>query len=125
VFAHGTVAILPDGLSDREAEEAALRALHDVFYAHVDMNPLEMKDGNVLVHYNHDVASVALKEVVDEHWREILQRYQEALATDELLITSLGPNKFDDVGKKALFARCYMFMDAQAPKVVRVCRKAI
>ncbi len=36
----------------------------------------------------------------------------------------LGPNKFDEFGKKALFGRCFMFMDAQEPKVVRVVRAA-
>ena len=34
-----------------------------------------------------------------------------------------GPNFFDDAGKKALFGRCFMFMDAQRPNVLRVERK--
>lgn len=42
---------------------------------------------------------------------------------DEVLITPLGPNVFDDFGKMALFGRCFMFMDAQDPKVVRIERK--
>ena len=50
--------------------------------------------------------------------------WKDALATSEVLITPLGPSKFDDFGKKALFGRCFMFMDAQDPKVVKIVRKA-
>lgn len=120
VFGHGTVAILPNGLSDAEAEKHAKQALHNVFHAHPDMNPLNMKDGNILVQYNHDVASLVLSDIADEHWAEIDKQHQRALATSEVLITPLGHNTFDDFGKKALFGRCYMFMDAQSPNVVRV-----
>jgi len=61
---------------------------------------------------------------VRDHWDVIDQNHQGALATDEVLITPLGPNRFDDFGKKALFGRCFMFMDALDPKVVQVHRKA-
>lgn len=124
VFGHGTVVILPDGLGDAEAEKHAKQALHNVFHAHPDMHPRYMKDGNILVQYKHDVASLVLSDIADEHWAEIDQRHQGALATSEVLITPLGHNKFDDFGKKALFGRCYMFMDAQSPNVVRVVRHA-
>jgi hypothetical protein len=120
IFAHGTVVILPDGLADAEAEEHAKQALHSILYAHPDMNPLNMKDGNILVQYNHGAANVVLSDVADANWQEIDTQYQRALATDEVLITPLGQNKFDDFGKKALFGRCFMFMDAQAPKIVRI-----
>ncbi len=52
----------------------------------------------------------------------VLRIYLDALATDEVLITAQGQNKFDDFGKKALFGCCYMFMDAQVPVVVRIVR---
>ena len=120
VFANGTVVILPDGLSDTEAEGHAKDALHKVFHAHLDMYPLNMNDGNILVRYNHDVANVVLSRVVAENWQEIKDQHQRALATDEVLITPLGPNKFDESGMKALFGRCFMFMDAQAPHVIGV-----
>lgn len=120
VFDQGTVAILPNGLSDAEAEGHAKQALHNVFHAHPDMNPLNMKDGNILVQYNHDVASLVLSDIAEEHWSEIDKQHQRALATSEVLITPLGQNAFDDFGKKALFGRCYMFMDAQSPVVVRI-----
>jgi hypothetical protein len=124
VFENGTVAMLPDDLSDSDAEQYALQALHKVFHAHPDMNPLNMKDGNVLVRYNHDVASLVLADVVEQNWSEINAQHQRALATYEVLITPLGQNTFDDFGKKALFGRCYMFMDAQSPSVVRIARRA-
>jgi hypothetical protein len=124
VFDYGTFAVLPSGLGDSEAEAHAKESLHKVFHAHPDMNPMSMKDGNILVQYNHDVANMALSDIVEQHWSEIDQQHQRALATYEVLITPLGHNVFDDFGKKALFARCYMFMDAQLPKVVRIERHA-
>lgn len=122
VFSNGTVAMLPPGLSDTDAEKHALKALHDVLYAHPDFNPMNMKDGNILIQYNHDVASVVLADVVEQNWEEIDGQHQRALTAHEVLITPLGQNVFDDFGKKALFGRCYMFMDAKAPKVVRIQR---
>jgi hypothetical protein len=65
-----------------------------------------------------------INDVAEEHWSEIDRRYQEALVTDEVLITPLGNNVFDDFGKKALFGRIYMFMDAQSPKVEMIVRKS-
>ena len=124
VFTNGTSVILPKGLSDEEAVRHATESLHKVFHAHPDMQPMNMKDGNILVRYNHDALNIVLSEVVATHWQEIEHRHQNALATDEVLITSLGHNKFDEFGMKALFGRCFMFMDAQAPKVVRVVRGA-
>ena len=122
VFANGTVAMVPDGLSDASAEAHATEALRKVFHAHVDMNPLTMTDGNLLIHYNFDVASVVIDQIALAHWDVIERRHVEGLATDEVLITPLGPNVFDDVGKKILFGRCYMFMDAQSPQVVQIVR---
>ncbi len=84
------------------------------------MNPMNMKDGNIFIQYNHDIASLVLADVVEQNWSEIDEQHQRALATAEVLITPLGPNKFDDFGKQALFGRCYMFMDAQEPNVVRI-----
>jgi hypothetical protein len=125
VFENGTIAILPDQLDDSGATSHAMSALHAVFHAHPDMRPLPMDDGNSLVRYNHDVVSVVLEDHVRQHWQVIDARHQDALATDEVLITPLGPNTFDDFGKKALFGRCFMFMDAQHPKVVRIVRRSV
>lgn len=125
VFQNGSMAVVPEGLTDADAERHARSALHQVFHAHLDMHPLAMDDGNILVRYNHDMVSIVLEEHVRQHWGEIDARHQGALATDEVLITPLGPNKFDDFGKKALFGRCFLFMDAQDPKVVRVVRGVV
>ena len=119
-FANGTVVILPTGFTYEQAESHAKEALHKVFHAHPDMHPLNMKDGNILVRYNHDALNVVLSEVADANWQEIEKQHQRVLATDEVLITQLGPNKFDEFGMKALFGRCFMFMDAQAPQIARV-----
>ncbi|UZE24723.1 hypothetical protein LOY67_04720 [Pseudomonas sp. B21-056] len=124
VFNNGTAVILPNGLSDEQAVSHATESLHKVFHAHPDMHPLAMKDGNILVRYNHDVLNVVLSEVTTANWQEIEQQHQRAIATDEVLITPLGHNRFDEFGMKALFGRCFMFMDAQAPKVVRIARSA-
>lgn len=120
LFTYGTIAILPSGLTETQAEMHAKDALAKVFHAHPDMQPLQMNDGNILVRYNHDVVNIVLDEVSAQHWTEIKSGHQGALARDEVLITPLGQNKFDGFGMKALFGRCFMFMDAQAPTVLRI-----
>ena len=122
VFEHGTIVVLAKGLSDEDATAVALEALHGVFHAHPDMNPRDMDDGNILVGYKNNVANVVVNDFVLEHWDEIDRQHQRALATHEVLITPLGQNTFNDFGKKALYGRCFMFMDAQSPKVVRIAR---
>ncbi len=86
------------------------------------MNPVLMDDGNVLVQYNHPAVNVVLQEVAQAHWPEVERRYPEGLTVSEVLMTPLGPNKFDDFGKQALLGRCYMFMDAGAPEIVEIRR---
>ena len=122
-FEHGTCVLLDDGLSDGDATIAAKAVLHAIFHFHPDMKPRSMDDGNILVTYNRPAANVVLADVADANWHEIDRRHQQALATDEVLITPLGANRFDDFGKKALFGRCYMFMDADAPNIVGIERK--
>lgn len=41
------------------------------------------------------------------------------------LLHPQGNNVFDDFGKKALFGRCFMFMDAQQPEIIRIVQKII
>jgi hypothetical protein len=120
---YATCVILPDGLSDEQAIVHAKEVLHKIFHFHPDMNPLPMKDGNILVRYNHPAVNLVIDRVAIANWKVIDKHHLEALATSEVLKTPLGPNKFDDFGKRALFGRCYMFMDAQAPNVVRVVRR--
>lgn len=125
VFEYGTCVVLPNGLPEAQAVTTAKDVLSKILHYHPDMNPTNMDDGNVLVQYNHPAVNIVLNEVVTEHWTEIVKNHQKALATSEVLITPLGPNVFDDFGKKALFGRCFMFMDAQDPKVVRIVRNAV
>jgi hypothetical protein len=124
VFENGTCVVLPDGLNDPQSETFAKEVLSKIFNYHPDMNPMPMKDGNILVQYNHPAVNVVLSDVVTEHWSEIDKNHQRALATSEVLITPLGHNVFDEFGKKALFGRCFMFMDAQRPVVARIVRHA-
>lgn len=123
VFANGTMILLPDGLSDPDAGEFAREVLLKIFNFHPDMNPLAMKDGNVLVQYNHPAVNLVLADTAAQYWSDIDRNHQRALATDEALITPLGPNVFDDFGKKALFGRCFMFMDAQELRLIGLIRK--
>ena len=124
-FQNGTCVILDDGLSDIEAEQFANEVLSQIYNFHPDMDPTSMDDGNIVVQYNHPAMNVVLENHVNKHWEEIEENHQRALATDEVLITPLGNNVFDDIGKKALFGRCFMFLDAQKPVVIKIVRKSI
>jgi hypothetical protein len=121
-FENGTCVVLPDGLSDEHAGAHAKEVLAKIFNYHPDMNPTPMDDGNVLVRYNHPAVNVVLSDFAAEHWSEIDRNHQRALATSEVLITPLGQNVFDEFGKKALFGRCFMFMDAQQPVIKKIVR---
>jgi len=123
VFRNGTCVILDDRLSDTDAKAASLKVLADIFGFHPDMNPAPMDDGNILVRYNHPAVNVVLSQVAKAHWDEIERRHLEGLTPDEVLITPLGQNKFDDFGKQALLGRAYMFMDVQSPEIIRLVRR--
>ncbi len=125
VLKHGTCVILSDDLSDNDAQQYAFEVLHHIYHFHPDMNPVDMDDGNILVQYNHPAVNIVLEHHVQKHWDLIDKNHQQALATDEVLITPMGPNVFDDFGKKALFGRCFMFMDAQDPSVIQIVRKGM
>lgn len=126
LFSNGTIVLLPMGLSETQAEALALAALNEVFHAHPDMRPVAMDDGNILIGYKNDVtANVVLADVVAANWTEIEAQHQRALAEHEVLMTPIGQNKFDDFGIKALFGRCFMFMDAQRPRIAKIVRKEI
>ena len=124
VFQNGTCVVLPPGLNDADAETFAKEVLAKIFHYHPDMNPMPMEDGNILVQYNHPAANVVLSDVATKHWSEIERNHQRALVTSEVLITPLGQNVFDEFGKKALFGRCFMFMDALQPVVTKIVRHA-
>ena len=122
IFRNGTCVILENGLSDADAKARSLKVLADIIGYHPDMDPASMDDGNILVRYNHPAVNVVLASVAKTHWHEIEKRHLDGLTPDEVLITPLGNNRFDDFGKQALLGRAYMFMDAQSPEIVRLVR---
>lgn len=122
VFNHGTCVVLKEGLSDDQARLVAEKVLSDIIGFHPDMNPSVMDDGNVVVQYNHPAINVVLDSIARQNWREIEERHLDGLTPSEVLVTPLGPNRFDDVGKKALLGRAYMFMDAQDPEITEIRR---
>jgi len=117
VFKHGTTVVLPSGLSDEDARAYAAQVLAAIFNAHPDFKPLSMKDGNILVTYNHPAFNVVVTSFVDAHLEIIMRKHLDALATDEVLITGNGPNKFNLFDMKALYGRTFMFVDAQNPEI--------
>ncbi|WP_035614808.1 hypothetical protein [Haloferula sp. BvORR071] len=123
VFRHGTCVLVPEGLSDTAAKEEAKAILSKIFNYHPDMNPVPMDDGNMLVRYNHPAFNVVLEDLAQEHIASIRANHLKALARDEVLITSLGQNQFDEFGMKALWGRCYFFMDAKDPVVSKIVRR--
>lgn len=122
VFRHGTMVILRDGLSDDEAKAYAQEVLLRVYNYHPDMNPVPMDDGNILIQYNHPAYNVVIAAFAEKHMEEIRKNHQDGLAESEVLVTPLGPNKFDESAMKALYGRTFMFMDAQSPEVVGIYR---
>ena len=122
VFRNATCVILDTGLSDADAKTVSLKVLADILGFHPDMNPAPMDDGNILVRYNHPAVNVVLSAIAKAHWEEIEKHHLDGLTPDEVLITPLGQNKFDDFGKQALLGRAYMFMDAQSPEIVQLVR---
>ena len=122
IFENGTAVVLSDSLNDAEAEEFALKTLSDIYNYHPDMNPINMDDGNILVQYNHPAFNVVINSFANNHMVTIKKRHLDALATSEVLITSLGNNVFDEFGMKVLYGRTFMFMDAQNPKIVKIYR---
>ncbi|MDO1582674.1 hypothetical protein [Rhizobium oryzicola] len=114
--------LLDEGLTEKEAAEVSLKVLSDILSSHPDMNPTPMDDGNILVQYNHPALNVVLHDVAHAHWSEIEARHLDGLTPSEVLITPLGPNKFDTFGKQALLGRAYMFLDAQKPEISGIIR---
>lgn len=123
VLTHGTCVLLDDGLSDAAAAAFASQLVAQLILAHPDVTPQEMDDGNLLLSYRLPVYSVVLDDLAAAHAEEIERFHLQALTPGEVLITPLGPNRFDAFGKKVLWGRCFMFMDAQAPVVARIERK--
>jgi len=123
IFKNGTCVIVSDNLTDDQASNEAIEILGKIFNYHPDMNPLPMDDGNILVQYNHPAYNIVLDKIALKNISLIKKMHLKALARDEVLITQQGPNNFDEFGMKALFGRCYFFMDAKNPVVSKLIRK--
>jgi hypothetical protein len=115
--------IFADGLSDAQAAQSAEATLTAIINYHPDMNPAPMDDGNVIVRYNHPAFNVVFTDFATTHWAEIDSRHLDGLVPEEVLITPQGPNVLDDFGKKALYGRACMFLDAQASSVKLIQRR--
>lgn len=122
VFKHGTCVQLKDRLTETEAAEFSKKVFADILGFHPDMIPTAMDDGNILVRYNHPAMNVVLSDVAQAHWSEIESRHLDGLTPSEVLMTPLGPNKFDAFGKQALLGRAFMFMDATEPEISEIVR---
>ena len=123
VFTHGTFVLLEDDLSEREAELFAQKKLQDAFHTCSNTSSMNMDDGNILIRYGDFTAGIILSDIAQENWFEIEQFYDKALLPNEVPIAPHGRNIFDDVGKKILYARSMMFMDAKDPRVMYIVRK--
>ncbi|MBS7565731.1 hypothetical protein KHS38_15070 [Mucilaginibacter sp. Bleaf8] len=118
VFQYGTVVMFPEAVTDI-TEEAKL-TLHKIYNAHPDFKPLNMDDGNYLIEYSYPAFTVVFKNEPENYWDYIEDNHQQGVCPDEVLINSNGEhNVFDRIGKISLFGRARMFMDAQAPQVVK------
>lgn len=122
VFENSTCCIVPPDLTEERAELVAVESLKKIFHSHPDMNPTPMKDGNVLVGYNEPAYNIVFADLAQQNWSQIEKFHLEGLTASEVIITPLGRNVFDKVGKMALLGRSWMFMDAQSLKVVRIIR---
>ena len=79
-FLNGTIVILEDGLNNEKAQQYANEVLSKIFNYHPDMNPVTMKDGNILVQYNHPAYNVVLTKFTKLHIDTIKSKHLEALA---------------------------------------------
>ena len=120
VFKHGTCVLVEDLSSEESAVNDAKEVLKNIINYHPDMNPLQMKDGNVLVQYNHPAFNVVLKSTFENYKSQIEDNHLKGLTRDEVLVTPLGRNKFDEFGMQALYGRTLMFLDATKPEVVKI-----
>lgn len=118
VFQNGTVTFFADRVQN--IEDSAKVTLDKIYNYHADFNPIKMDDGNYLVEYRQPAFTIVFKNEIETYWDYIDKNHQDGICRDEVLLNSQGQgNVFDSVGKICLFGRAKMFMDAQAPKVVK------
>lgn len=126
VFKNGTMVIVPLGMDDSSATDLAKAHLNDLVHGHVDMSVQRTAAEDVLVSYNrtgYEAAfNLVLSDIAQEHWNEIETRHLDGLVADEVIVTQVAANGFDEEGKMALLGRAYMFLDALDPQVMLIDR---
>jgi hypothetical protein len=121
VFTHGTCVLLPEGSQD--AEKDAKQILDDVYNWHPDFNTQTMDDGNFMVSYSQPAYSIVFEKEFEANRDYINRNHLDGVVRSEVLLNAKGePNTFDDIAKIGLFGRARMFLDAQAPVIVRIYR---
>jgi hypothetical protein len=119
IFQNGTVAFFSTKVDN--IEDDAKTSLYKIYNAHPDIKPMTMDDGNYLIEYSQPAFTIVFKDEIEIYWDYIDKHHQEGICKAEVLINSQGQhNVFDKLGKICLFGRAKMFMDAQAPKVVKI-----
>lgn len=119
MFKYGTIAFFASPIQDI-ANEAKI-CLDKIYNSHPDFKPLTMDDGNYLIEYSQPAFTILFKDELETYWDYIEKNHQLGICTDEVLINGKGErNVFDKIGKICLFGRAKMFMDAQAPEVVKM-----
>lgn len=118
IFQNGTVTFFSNRVDN--IENSAKSSLDKIYNFHPDFKPLTMDDGNYLIEYSQPAFTIVFKDEIETHWNYIEENHQDGICREEVLINAQGQhNVFDSVGKICLFGRAKMFMDAQAPKVVK------
>ena len=118
IFQNGTITFFSNKVDN--IEDSAKASLDKIYNSHPDFKPMTMDDGNYLVEYSQPAFTIVFKDEIESHWDYIDKNHQDGICRAEVLINAQGQhNMFDSVGKICLFGRAKMFMDAQAPKVVK------
>jgi hypothetical protein len=119
VFKNGTIIFFSNKVDN--IEDSAKASLDKIYNSHPDFKPITMDDGNYLVEYSQPAFTIVFKDEIENHWDYIDKNHQDGICRAEVLINAQGQqNIFDSLGKMCLFGRAKMFMDAQAPKVVKI-----
>ena len=120
MFAHGTCVFVPNGLDEEQAFEFSKKRLAEFLKFHPDGTPFEMKDGNFLASAAQiDAFSVVLQTTLESQANNIKINHLKGLQgqpSHEVILTQNGPNVFDELGMRYLFARSFIFWDADELK---------
>mmetsp|Transcript_17248 Transcript_17248/g.25974 ORF Transcript_17248/g.25974 Transcript_17248/m.25974 type:complete len:114 (+) Transcript_17248:232-573(+) len=81
------------------------------------MNPLTMKDENIMVEYNHPAYNVVLTELTKDHMATINAKYLDGYSIDSHAI-NLATYEAANCGRR------FMLMDGQDPEVICLYRSA-